>query len=129
MKNFLAYYLPATIWGILILFLSSIPDVPVQIQNDYYFDKILHFAEYFIFGYLVTRIFVLKMGNKSKQKAIAYSFLLCILFGAADEWHQVLVPERIASSKDFLANLFGIAISQIVLIKFSKLYKFNPEKN
>jgi VanZ family protein len=45
------------------------------------------------------------------RAACLYGFLVVVLAGAADEWHQSWVPGRQASGADLLADAVGAALA------------------
>jgi VanZ family protein len=81
----------------------SIPDFDID-----WFDKILHFIVFGILGALTARGFRNSKIQGIRRNYIAFSILICILYGLQDEIHQSFVPGRYASTLDWLADIFGI---------------------
>lgn len=74
--------------------------------------KLAHFTVYMILGVLVSRALI-----RSKiAKVFLISFLICALYAASDEFHQLFVPGRGGQLKDVLIDsggaVFGIAVSK-----------------
>lgn len=114
------------IWLILIITISSIPDLPspILITEDTTFrlDYWIHGIEYF---FLVT-FFLLWKG--SKKARIGYLFALTTLIGglliaSVDEYHQLWIPGRTFNPMDMYANyaglLTGIIFSLLILGKLN----------
>ncbi len=88
-----------------IFFLSSLPEgpeIPVDIPG---IDKAAHFVLYFLLGALL----VLSQSERNYRwkAAIFFSVTISAVYGALDEFHQALLPLRIVSNMDFLADLAG----------------------
>jgi VanZ family protein len=105
------------IWGILILTVSSIPDLAIPIPEHLSPDKIAHFLEYFIFSSLFS--LYLFFSNKKHQKIIILTLTL-IAFAYLDELHQKLIPGRQYSLFDFSADFFGIICGWSILYFMKK---------
>ncbi len=107
MGRFIKFGLPACLWAILIFALSSLPRVspPPEVRI---LDKIYHFVEFFIFGYLLVRAFLNISAQGKEHKAIAVATALGIFWGISDEIHQAYVPGRDASALDVLADVLGV---------------------
>lgn len=67
-------------------------------------DKLLHLCGYFILAFMVYLSFV-KSGVKKYVFILA--FLIAVLYGIIDEFHQALVPGRDATIGDVIADSLG----------------------
>ena len=88
---------------VLILLLSSIPGESVPSVVGLTWDKSLHFIEYGILGVLLRR--AQKGGN------IFGAINLClfgIVIGCVDELWQTLIPGRVGSYFDVMADALGV---------------------
>ncbi len=70
-------------------------------------DKFIHFLIFFVLGWLMTR------GMYDLEKiSLPLKWLIILaggaLFALLDEWHQSLVPGRVADTMDWLADMAGI---------------------
>jgi len=85
------------------------------------FDKFLHFLEYLILGLLLafavdvyslfqTGFRIEKLNTTTN--AIAFSAIVCILYGMSDEIHQYFVPGRSCDVLDLLVDSFGGIVAQ-----------------
>lgn len=92
------YILPVS-WTLLIFILSSIPGNKLPYLPFYGFDKLTHFLEYFILGFLWFRA----LGRK-----VIYIVLLGIAYGVLDEVHQIFVSNREFSMLDMTFDSLGI---------------------
>jgi VanZ family protein len=107
-KRHLFYILPPFFYATVIFLLSSLPH---HKEDQFFFldfDKLLHFVEYFILGYLVMRLFATSPLTTVARYPAALTALFGILYGLSDEWHQSFVPGRCASLCDAACDSVGI---------------------
>ena len=67
-------------------------------------DKVLHAVVYAVLAGLFCRS--LEQSGAGRAAAIV-GFLLAVLYGASDEYHQVMVPSRSGTVADWLADSVG----------------------
>lgn len=70
-----------------------------------HFDKVAHFAVFFVLAFISHHAFNFKFW---------VHFLLLSLYGAGIEWMQLTLPNRVASTTDFIADIAG-ALSYFAL--------------
>ena len=75
--------------------------------------KFAHFTEYLILGMLCLNM-IKKCGLKS-----CLAILICVLYAASDEIHQIFVPGRSCRVMDILLDSFG-SISGIIIYDLNK---------
>lgn len=105
-------YLLPFIWAVLIVVGSSIPNLSGLDTRITVADKIIHFAEYFILGYLTARAF-LRLDAEGWGR-IAVLIVILAAFAVLDELHQAVIPGRTADMLDMAADVFG-ALTSIML--------------
>lgn len=110
-KHSIFYLFPPFFYAGIITFLSSIPNEQEEVFLLFNIDKMLHFIEYFIFGYLVMRMFPMFPQKVWGRYSGVFTLFTGILFAAGDEWHQSFVPGRCSSVYDFLFDMAGIIIA------------------
>jgi VanZ family protein len=93
----------------------EIPDIGVS-----WFDKILHFIFFGILGLLTARGFRHSASTLIRDRFKSLSIIICILYGASDEVHQLWVPGRFGSIWDWIADVFGIITFILIYIYKSK---------
>ena len=98
--------LPAVAYAALILFLSSRPASQLPSTGVPSGDKVLHLAEYFVFGALLVWP-VLGWTWRGRGVALAAG----IAYGAFDEAFQTLIPGRIGDVGDFAVDALGVALA------------------
>jgi len=110
LKNFW----PAYTWAGLILVVSSIPALsPPSIRIEIE-DKVAHFGEYMVLGFLTARAF---WGhNQQKSKTFLYTSGICTAFGIFDEIHQAIIPNRTTDVFDMLADMLGTVAGSVIAI-------------
>lgn len=100
------YLLPLIAYLILIFALSSIPSDAIPGPKLFSIDKVYHIIEYFILSLLVLRLMIY---HKVKH-AYLIAIVAAVLYGIIDEFHQGLVPGRLFSYYDMLANAVGASL-------------------
>ena len=112
----LAWYgLPPLVWMGIIFFLSAQPDLPGPSQSWLYelLSNAGHFTVYAVLAFwwhrALGRISALP-GGKSRGQAILFlTFLIAVLYGLSDEFHQSFVPGRDPSLADWAMDALGAA--------------------
>ena len=123
-SSFIRWNLPPIIWGIIIFSLTSYPKLKIPDIGFNATDKLAHFGVYFIFGFLVIRAYV--KGVEVRLSFLIKSVILTVSLAFIDELHQLFIPGRHGDISDFLADLFGILLAQVIFMILFK--KFNFEK-
>ena len=112
----------ATIWAllyaVLIVCMSSIPGKSLPDLSWLSQDKLIHMAEYTIFGLLASRAMVSRVPTRGQ--AFLFTFLIAGAFGALDEFYQTLIPGRDSSYGDWVADIVGVALGSSLYL----LWKF-----
>jgi VanZ family protein len=127
LRHELLYGMPVLAYAGLIFFLSSIPKFPDFLPTFSGFDKIVHFGEYFLLGWLLCRWLSAEESPWVKRRALSLTLALGILYGISDEWHQSFVPGRDASFWDAAIDALAVGAAvfcyprvarQAALLKF-----------
>src|SRR2546428_1573893 len=103
------------------IFVSSSYPVPETVARVP--DKGLHFAAYFILGFLYGNAFTTGFQSRLKLRHVVWATALSTAFGALDEWHQNLVPTRDMSAADVLFDGIGSAGAAIVCWLATRMQK------
>ncbi len=98
-------WVPPLAWAAVILGASSIPDLQTRTMGLAIRDKLAHFGEYFIFGWLVARCF--DGLGWSARKHCAWTVVFGVFLGTLDEFYQGFVPGREQDALDLLADICG----------------------
>ena len=97
-------------------------------EANYYFRKVCHFSEYFIFGILLF-IFLIVLNHSTLLKCSLFSIGISILYAASDEFHQTLVNGRSGQVRDVLIDSLGAIVGTllvtIIYIFIRKRQKYN----
>jgi len=93
------------LWMGVILAVSSIPGQTLDGVGFTVKDSLAHFVEYAVLGFLAFRL--LRAENRGVLAALCGAALLGALMGALDENYQRLIPGRMTSWADYLADLGG----------------------
>lgn len=124
---FLADWLPLINWLVLIFFLSSLSGDKIPSLNKYSLDKVAHFTEYFILGWLMVRAFFDSFPNMSLTKALVLTIILCALYAVSDEWHQKFVSGRDSDFFDFIFDFLGASSAALAFTFFKEEAKENAK--
>lgn len=113
LKTILANQGPLLAYAALIFVVSSMsrlapPDIGIS-----FFDKIIHCAEYGLFYLLALRAVGGAPVGLSTRTAYAAAFILTVIYGALDEFHQSFVPGRDADVEDLVADTCGAILAAI----------------
>jgi len=106
-RRFVRYHLPLILYSMIIIVVSSIPNLKTPELEVIAFDKIAHLFEYAILAYLAFR----STADLVTGSRISLAFLLAAAFVSGfaffDEWYQAMIPGRFSSGWDVLADLIG----------------------
>ena len=92
-------------YAVLIFILSSLSNPsPVPLPDIFMADKLIHFIEYAILGFL---LFSALHEGMALKKAVFLSIFMASIYGATDEFHQYFVAHRESDPFDFLADSLG----------------------
>lgn len=106
-KKFIKFWSPPLVYAILIYWLSSLERPFVIDVSINHFDKLIHLAEYAIFGFLLIRAVDSSGNGLSIRKAVIITFIIGTFCGLTDELHQSVVPGRYATVADFIFDSIG----------------------
>ena len=123
----LADWLPLVNWLIIIFFLSSLTGNKIPNLSRYSLDKLVHFIEYFILGFLMIRAFIDSFPNMNLTKALLLSIILCALYAASDELHQKFVPGRDCDFFDFVFDFLGASSAVLAFTYFKEEQRDNAQ--
>ena len=97
-----------------IFVVSGIPDLgPLPAQTS---DKVGHLTAYGLLGVLLIRAFAGAAWAGCTAGAGAKAWVVAALYGVSDELHQALVPGRMPSIGDGLADAAGAALGVIIAL-------------
>ncbi len=108
-------------WLVMILAVSSIPDIGSNEETLLGFDKYAHFGEYFVLAVLYL---IMKRARRGEVAIKNYLFL-AIPLPFLEELHQIWIRGRLFSLLDFAADWAGVTLVFLVyyLIKSRKQIK------
>ena len=97
---------PVVLYAFVIFLLSATPGkyMPQLFPGA---DKLLHFLEYFPFGFLVLRAFVKGSNVAFGREALLMSIFVIMLYSLSDETHQLFVPGRQFDLIDMFFDTIG----------------------
>jgi VanZ family protein len=106
-RSFLRLWLPPVLYVLLIFTVSSIPSLhPPSKLGFVWADKVAHFGEYAVLGFLLQRALGRRAG-RSGLLLLLLSLFLSYSIGGLDEIYQGTVPGREMSLADWSADVLG----------------------
>lgn len=102
--DFVRYWLPLGVYGLLILIQSM---CPLMIPALRHLDKPLHFVAYALLGILVFRALRSLHGSFGTVMTILAAIFVSAIIGCSDEFIQIFVPSRTLDRADFLFDVLG----------------------
>jgi len=126
-RTFIRYRFPAVLWAMLIFAGSSIPSKAFPVIKIFEFDKFIHLAVFFVFGFLVYR----SLARTDDGVAFSWSratlaTLVVVVYGILDEFHQSFVPGRTPDVWDATADTLGGIVAVIVLFAYYRWKATKP---
>ena len=115
--SYIRYWVPVAVWAALIFYASSVPAVNIPDLGIFGTDKFAHFLEFLVFGILLTRAMLGQGPKISLSWTIVLSIIIAIFYAAIDEWHQMVIPGRQTDILDFLADVAGIVVGSLLLLR------------
>ncbi len=116
-RDLLFYKLPPVLYALAIMSLSlwsqTRPPIDFGVPWE---DKIYHFAEYLIFGFLIFRAFPNYRRYPRRNRYLAGLILFGLVYAALDEVVQYFVPGRDSSVGDWLADACGYLLAASIMI-------------
>lgn len=95
--------------------MSSLPAITTPISFPH-IDKIIHIAEYALFGLLLARAVKYSFSGLNNKKLYFIVLLITFLYGASDEFHQLFVATRACSGWDLFADVIGGVLGVYLLL-------------
>ncbi|MFH1645720.1 MAG: VanZ family protein [Candidatus Omnitrophota bacterium] len=117
MRKFFLYWLPLILYAFLIFYLSSRSGDTLPRIDIPHFDKIVHFIEYAIFGFLLLRALRIDKTKVFNMDLRLFVIIISVIFGISDEFHQVFVPNRTPDLLDFISDSIGAFVGQLFIRK------------
>lgn len=114
-KRKLPYTWIALGYAVLILIVSSIPDLTPPELGFKLQDKLYHLLEYSIFSLLLFYAFFNADRELLRKNVLIISLVVGTTFAILDEIHQGMIPGRSADITDFLADFLGLVLVQLIL--------------
>jgi len=115
MSNFAKFWLPAILYMLLIVILSSIPNPPTPQLDWYNIDKLYHTIEYCVLSFLTLWAFIYSPWKRLSHHATLFAVLWASFFAATDEIHQAFVPNRSPSVADWIFDTIGVIVGILAL--------------
>lgn len=93
---------------------------------NFYVRKSAHFVCYFLLGVFAT--LAMHYTKFPAWKKVLIALLICLLFAASDEFHQLFVPGRSGELRDVCLDFAGSAVGTALTCGFFYLSKKQKQK-
>jgi VanZ family protein len=123
--NYLFYHFPWQLLVIIIFVVSSISQQHLPAFTQKISDKILHFSAFGALGLLMVHSFKHSRNSVLQKYAGYWAVIFTSIYGIFDELHQILVPGRLCSFADWLADTIGALLLVLIFMYF--LYHKNKQ--
>ena len=118
--SFLKLWVPVIVYAVFIFWMSS-SEEPLTLKLTFlHADKLIHFLEYLIFGFLLIRALDGSGVKMARRSLIFLTFVIGAFYGFTDELHQNVVPGRFATVTDFIFDLIGTLVGAITFTALKK---------
>jgi VanZ family protein len=118
--KFVKYHLPLIAYAVVIFLLSSLTGLPGSLKLFTVQDKVLHFLEFSILGWLLWQSARRWRISLPKLSLLIAVLLLGAVYAASDEFHQSYVPGRDCHILDWTADTVGLAAGALTSYIFSE---------
>jgi len=108
-----------------IFFISSLSGVSTG-GGSPWIPRMYHVMVFFLFSFFL--FYSLRSKEKITLLFIAIALIISILYAASDELHQLYVPGRDGSLRDFFTNTLGIFVSTLFFLFISNKRLNNKKK-
>lgn len=116
----LRYWMPLLLWIGSILLVSSIPGATMDRVGFQVQDKVAHFSEYLILGFLAGRWERNQYGHRW-PRALVTALCLGLCIATLDELYQSLIPGRTPSVWDWTADISGVTVGlTLALLRYRR---------
>lgn len=114
--SFTRYHLPLIGYAVLVLVVSSLPNLKSPDVDGFAFDKVAHLGEYAVFAFLAVRSWRRLVRRRPEVWALAFT----LVFALADEFHQKFIPGREFDPGDLLANAAGALVGLVLTLSIRR---------
>ena len=116
-RNWVLFF-PLILYWIILFIGTTIPSDHLSNIVDIG-DKLKHFSAYSILAFLLSlNLFFQEKWEYASKNYLAYTLMICFLYGAFDEIHQLLVPNRSAEFLDWFADISGSIVGSFFAYLF-----------
>ena len=121
-------YIPLAIYWLILFIATSIP--VERLPSIGFTDKINHFIAYFILAILVNLTLIYQRKSRLLfERAPIATIVICLLYGALDEVHQMFVPGRFAETLDWVADAIGAAAAVLLIYFLINRFRYRLDFN
>ena len=124
-NRWVKYSLPSWLYAIMIFIFSSVPHLSLPPIAGHWTDKLVHFIEYAIFGWLLARSFRHSASVDFQKNFLVFAVITGTLYGLLDECHQLFVPGRLFTLSDLSADFIGSFLGAFIYRRQNKSFNLS----
>ncbi len=119
-RSFFKLWVPVIVYAVFIFWMSS-SEEPLTLKLSFpHANKLTHFLEYLIFGFLLIRALHGSGVKMARRGLIFLTFMIGAFYGFTDELHQSVVPGRFATVADFIFDSIGTFVGAVTFTALIK---------
>ena len=93
-------------------------------------DKVEHFTAFFLLAILLNLTLIYQRKSRFLfEKAFIATIIICLLYAAVDEIHQLFIPSRFAELLDWVADGSGVIMGVFLVYFLKNKLNYNLEFN
>ncbi len=116
-KPFLTITVPLILWTLAMIIVSSTPGKKLPEIGVWNWDKLAHTFEFLVFSLLLFRYLYIRK-NRPRAFTLKAVILIGICYAGFDELHQLFIPNRCCTWKDFIADVGGVLLGGLGIFLF-----------
>jgi VanZ family protein len=115
-KEQIFFLIVAALWGYLIFYLSSVPDLASGLPSmyDFIFRKMAHVCVFMVLTYLIASSL-----DKDSRAYLLFVIVIVVFYAFVDEFHQTGVVNRHGSPIDIMVDSMGVYLG-------IRIYQYKP---
>ena len=121
--KFLKYHVWFWLWLIIIFIESGIPSTSYPEIDIWNFDKVVHICIYGLLAFLCYLSLIHQKQIKFlNESPLIFTVIICSIYGASDEIHQLFVVGRTCDFFDWVADTSGAIIAALIIKYYLQLH-------
>lgn len=120
-KNHVLWWMPVFVWGGIIVAGSSFNSHYLEKIPWTRLDKLVHFVDFLIFGFLLYRALLYSQLKFSAANKAMLAIMIAAVFAVVDECLQHFIPGRAVDVYDYAADYIGLTVGVLLYGKRARI--------